>query len=60
MEEQYQVTIKSKFADPENLEDKGDINRHGTLLERTTKFLPKRVSMIMNQSIINHGFMRNF
>jgi glycine betaine/choline ABC-type transport system substrate-binding protein len=27
VKEQYQVTIKNKFAAPENLDDNGDINR---------------------------------
>jgi hypothetical protein len=30
-----------------------------TLLERTSKFLPKRVSVIVKRSIINYGLMRN-
>jgi hypothetical protein len=33
--EQYQVTIKNKFAALENLDDNRDIFRHGKLLERT-------------------------
>jgi hypothetical protein len=28
---------------------------HGTLLERTPKFQPKRVSVSVHRSIINHG-----
>jgi hypothetical protein len=56
---QYQVTIKNKFAALENLDDNGDINRTGTLLERTYKFRPKRVSDFVNQSLINHGLMKN-
>jgi hypothetical protein len=32
---------------------------HGTLLEITSKFQSKRVSVIANQSIINHSLMRN-
>jgi hypothetical protein len=32
---------------------------HGTLVERTNKFWPKRGSDIVNQSIINLGLMRN-
>jgi hypothetical protein len=35
VKEQYQVTNKNKFAALENLDDNGDINRHGKLLERT-------------------------
>jgi hypothetical protein len=29
--------------------------QHGMLSDRTSKFQPKRVSVIVNQSIINHG-----
>jgi hypothetical protein len=32
---------------------------HGILLERTSNFWPKRVLVIMNQSIISNGLMRN-
>jgi hypothetical protein len=39
VKEQYYVTIKNRFPVLENLEDNGDINMHGTLLERIYKFL---------------------
>jgi hypothetical protein len=42
VEEQYQVTIRKKFACLENVENYGDINRAGTILERTSKFRLKR------------------
>jgi hypothetical protein len=32
---------------------------HGALLERISKFRPKRVLVIVNQSTINHGLIRN-
>jgi hypothetical protein len=35
VKEQYQVTIKNKFAALENLDDNGDFNRAWKLLERT-------------------------
>jgi hypothetical protein len=35
VKEQYQVTIKNKFAALENLDDNGDINRVWETLERT-------------------------
>jgi hypothetical protein len=31
----------------------------GHLLDRTSKFQPKRISVTVNQSIKNHGLMRN-
>jgi hypothetical protein len=45
VKEQYQVTIRNKFAALENLEDGGDINRAW--------------EGIVNQRIIKHGVMRN-
>jgi hypothetical protein len=57
--EQYQVTIKNKSAALENLDDNGDIIGNGKLLDRTSKFQPKRVSGFVNQSLINHGLMKN-
>jgi hypothetical protein len=35
VKEQYQITIKNKFASLENLDDNGDIDRAWKLLERT-------------------------
>jgi uncharacterized protein (DUF927 family) len=43
VKQQYQVTIRNKLADLENLQDKGTSTVHGTLLERISKFWPKRV-----------------
>jgi endonuclease/exonuclease/phosphatase family metal-dependent hydrolase len=43
VKEQYEVTIRNKFAALENLEDSGDINRAWDSLERTSQFRPKRV-----------------
>jgi hypothetical protein len=40
VKEQYQVTLRNKFAALENSEDSGDING---AWERTSKFQPKRV-----------------
>jgi hypothetical protein len=33
--------------------------RHGKLLERISKFGPKRVSAVVNRNLINHGLIRN-
>jgi hypothetical protein len=56
--EQYQVTIKNRFSALENLKRIiGTLIGHGTLLERIYKFLPKSVSVIVKQSVINHGLM---
>jgi glycine betaine/choline ABC-type transport system substrate-binding protein len=41
--EHYHITIRNKFAALENLEDSGDFNRRGTILETTSKFWSKRV-----------------
>jgi hypothetical protein len=57
--EQYQVTIRNKFAALENLEDSGDINRAWDNIRKNIKFRPKTVSVIVNQSIINYGLMRD-
>jgi hypothetical protein len=32
---------------------------HGTLLERVSKGRPKRLSVFVNRSLINHGLMTN-
>jgi hypothetical protein len=37
----------------------GTLTGHETLLERMSKFLPKNVPVIVKQSVINHGLMRN-
>jgi hypothetical protein len=37
----------------------GTSTGHGTILERTSKLQPKRVHVIVNQSIVNRGLMRN-
>jgi hypothetical protein len=42
VKEQYQVTIRNMFAALENLEDSGDKTVNGIILERTSKFRPKR------------------
>jgi glycine betaine/choline ABC-type transport system substrate-binding protein len=46
--EQYQVTIRNKFAALENFEDNRDIKGHGAVLEGTLKFRPKTVYAIVN------------
>jgi hypothetical protein len=43
VKEQYQVTIRNKFAALKNLEDSGDINRAWDKIRRTSKFQPKGV-----------------
>jgi hypothetical protein len=59
VKEQYQITIKNRFAALENLDDGGDINRAWDTIRENIKFRPKRVSVLVNQSLINHGLMRN-
>jgi hypothetical protein len=54
-----QVTIKNKFAALENLKDNLDVNRAWDTIRENIKFQPKRVSVIVNQSVINSGLMRN-
>jgi uncharacterized FlaG/YvyC family protein len=43
VKEQYQDTIRNKFAVQENLEDSGDINRAWDNIGENIKFQPKRV-----------------
>jgi hypothetical protein len=43
VKEQYQVTIRNKFAALENLKDSGDINRAWDNIRENIKFRPKRV-----------------
>jgi hypothetical protein len=59
VKEQYQVTIKNKFAALENLEYNGDINKAWGNYLREQEFRPKRVSDFLNQSLISHGMTRN-
>jgi hypothetical protein len=59
VKEQYQVTIKKKFAVLGNLGDNGDINRAWNTIRENKKILPICVSSIVNQSNINHVFMWN-
>jgi hypothetical protein len=42
LKEQYQVTIKNKFAALENLDDDGDINRAWDTIRDNIKILAKR------------------
>jgi hypothetical protein len=43
VKEQYQVTIRKKFAALENLEDSRDIKRAWDNIRENIKFWPKRV-----------------
>jgi predicted transcriptional regulator len=52
VKEQYQVTIKNRVSDMENLEDNGDINRVWEAMRENIKILPKSVSVIVKQSVI--------
>jgi hypothetical protein len=53
VKEQYQVTIRKKFAALKTLEDNGDINRAWDNIREFIKSLPKGVSVIVNQSTVN-------
>jgi hypothetical protein len=53
VKEQYQITIRNKFAALENLEDSGDINTAWNNIRENMKFRPKRVKVIVNQSVVN-------
>jgi hypothetical protein len=57
VKEQYQVTIKNRFSALERI--MRTLIGYGMLLYRTSKFLPKRVLVIVKQSITNHVLMRN-
>jgi hypothetical protein len=52
------VTIKNKFAALENLDDNGDINKAWETIRENIR-ISARVSVFVNQSLINHGLMRN-
>jgi hypothetical protein len=58
VKEQYQVTIKNKFAALENLYDNGGINRAWETIRENIR-ISARVSDFVNQSLVNHGLMRN-
>jgi hypothetical protein len=59
VKEQYQVTIKNKFAVLENLDDNGDINKAWETIRENIRFFAKESIGIWNRSLINHGLMRN-
>jgi hypothetical protein len=59
VKEQYQVTSTNKFAALENLEDNVDITRACNIIRQHIKISARRVSIIVNQSITNHGSMMN-
>jgi hypothetical protein len=60
VKEKYQVTIKNKFAALENLDNNGDINKAWETIRENIRISDKkRVSDFVNQSLINHGLMRN-
>jgi hypothetical protein len=56
VKEQYQVTVKNKFAALENLDDNGDINRAWETIKREQEFRPNRVSGFMNKNHIKPWF----
>jgi hypothetical protein len=43
VKEQHQGRIRNQSAAPENLKDSGDINGHGTILDRMSSFWAKVV-----------------
>jgi hypothetical protein len=53
--EQHRVEISNRFAALEHLDVEADINKLGKLLDRISKFQPKRVLVIMNSRSISHG-----
>jgi hypothetical protein len=59
VKEQYQVTIRNMFAPLETYRTVGTSTGHGIILERTSKFRPKSVWVIVNQSTVNRGLMRD-
>jgi hypothetical protein len=59
VKEQYEVTVTNNFVTLENLEDNGDINRVWDTIRENVNILTKKILIYCNQSIINHGLMRN-
>jgi hypothetical protein len=59
VKKQCQVKIRNRFAALENSEDGGDINGTWDSIREKIIFRPKRVQVIVNQSIVNRGSMRN-
>jgi hypothetical protein len=59
VKEQYQIAIRNKFAALENLEHNGTSIGHGKVLEKTSNFRLKRVSVTVNRSSTNRGFISN-
>jgi hypothetical protein len=60
VKEQCQVTIRNNFAALENLVDSRGINSAWDNIRENTKFRPRRVQVVVNQSIANGGLMRMF
>jgi hypothetical protein len=56
--EQFQVTIKNKFASLKFLEDNEVTKKSYDTIGEDIKIKNKAVSIIVNQSIINRGSMR--
>jgi hypothetical protein len=56
--EQYQVTIRNKFADLGNLEDSGDINGTWDNIRENIKISARIVQMFVNRSVVKHGSVK--
>jgi hypothetical protein len=59
VKEEYQVTIRNKLAALGNLEDSGDINRAWDNIRGNIKISAQRVQVVVNQSNVNRGLMRD-
>jgi hypothetical protein len=60
VKEQYQAKIKKQVCSSGKLTMiMGTSIRHGTLSGRPQNYRPKRTSIFVNQSLINHGLIRN-
>jgi hypothetical protein len=59
VKEQYQVTIRNKFAALENFEDSGDINKAWNNMKENIRILAQESVVVVNQSIVNCGLMRS-
>jgi hypothetical protein len=59
VKEQYQITVKNKFAAMGDLDDKRDIIIACDTISENIKILAKESIGLWNQNHINHALMRN-
>jgi hypothetical protein len=60
VKEQYQVTIKNKFAALENLDDIGDINKAWETIRENIRILAKESIGLCESKSYKNGLMRDW